>query len=147
MDPAETAGGPMIPPSTKVAPDEVRLSPIRRAVCGATALASMKMPWKCNRPTVVATSAAEAGGQTETTTFAPCSATGSDSTSVSPALAARSLVAGLRPSLTHLTWWPAAINALPIDAPMAPGCSKTIVCIRSFWQAAFSDRGSSTMLL
>ena len=65
MVPGFTGGGPMMPPSTKVAPPFSTMPPISRAVAGEIALPSTKVPAKRSPATSFATSTAAWGGQTD----------------------------------------------------------------------------------
>ncbi len=96
-------GGPMMPPSTNVAPAWVTVAATARTVRGAIALASMNRPLNPPLATSAATAWAAWGGQTDSTTSARPSSAPSEPASVRPAASARWAVAGLRLSETHST--------------------------------------------
>ena len=73
-----------------------------------------------------ATSRAAAGGQTDKMRSERPAISASPHP-VSPAAAARSLVAALRPSGTHSTRCPAPARHCPTAAPISPGCRSPIV--------------------
>ena len=97
--------------------------------------------------TARATSSAACGGQTETMTSERAAISAHPHPS-SPASAARSLVAALRPSGTHSTRCPAPARHFPIAAPISPGCSSPIVTspMRPFHQVplAYVSRDDGT---
>ena len=113
----------MIPPSANlVAP--VSAAPVApapstaatdRVVSGAMALASTNRP--LNPATLRATSSAACGGQTEKMIPARPASSATVPTSVRPAAAARSAVAGLRPWDAHSTVWPWRGEAPPDGGP------------------------------
>src|SRR6266702_3559317 len=79
-----------------------------------------------NPVTSRATSRAAVGGQTDTLRSERPVISASPHP-VSPAAAARSLVAALRPAGAHSTWYPAPARHCPTAAPISPGCRSPIV--------------------
>jgi hypothetical protein len=132
-------GGPMIPPSANLVapvpaapvPPALSTAATDRVVSGAMALASTNRP--LNPATLRATSSAACGGQTEKMIPARPVSSATVPTSVSPAAAARSAVAGPRPWDAHSTVCPRVVRHRPMAAPISPGCSRpTIASLMCF---------------
>jgi hypothetical protein len=127
-------------PSTKLAPAFSTARPTLRAVSGATALASTKMPSNPWPATSRASASAPCGGHTDNTSSATLRARSTEPRSSSPAARARERVAALRPDDAHTTRRPRRTRQAPIAAPISPGWSSTIVLI-DMSGVRFSDRG------
>src|SRR3989442_9590707 len=116
-----------MPPSTKRAPADSTMRPISRAVFGATALPSTKIPRNPRPAMARARSSAPCGGMTETITRLDFTSSGSVRASSSPLSPARARVAALRPSDTQSTRAPPATRVAPAVVPISPGFNSPTV--------------------
>lgn len=85
-------------------------------------MASTNVPENVNAATLLATSSAAAGGQTDTITLHSSTIRSSVLTSSRSALTARAKDSLLRPSPAQTTRAPLSFALKPIEAPMVPGC-------------------------
>src|SRR5262245_965651 len=118
-----------MPPSTKLAPAFSTARPTLRAVSGAIALASTKMPSNPQPATSRASASAPCGGHTDSASSATLSARSIEPRSSSPAASARERVAALRPDEAHTTLSPRRERQAPIAEPISPGWSNATVLI------------------